>query len=189
MRGVISGPLMVDTNVWVDYFMGKEARCHDALEFVNQARDIGIRLLAAATSLKDVFFIMPRELKRAALAVGYDVHAPGEAAARQMMAWGCLESIRDVATIAPVTLVECELAHILHKQHADFEDNLIMASAHTCQAEYVVTYDERMAHDFPGDCLTPRQALGLLGRGGDGGGCLGDAAWDARVSRGQAPCS
>ena len=67
-----------------------------------------------------------------------------------------------IAVAAPVSQPECDLAWMLRSTHADLGDNLIIAAAETCNADYVVSYDRAMLEHFSPACVTPEQACNLL---------------------------
>ena len=69
----------------------------------------------------------------------------------------------EIAAAAPLTLPECDLAWMLRTRHPDLEDNLIIAAAETCNADYVVSYDRDLLEHFSPACITPEQACNLLG--------------------------
>ena len=104
--------VLVDTNVWLDYFMGE-----------------GPQL--------------------------YEIYRPA--------AWACLRRLMEIATAAPLSFPECELARMLGKTFSDFEDNLILAAAETAKADYVVTQDRAFLASAPEVCVTPARAMELLG--------------------------
>lgn len=52
---------------------------------------------------------------------------------------------------------------MLRTKHGDLEDNLVIAAAETCNADYVVSYDREMREHFSPTCITPEQANHLLG--------------------------
>ena len=105
------------------------------------------------TSAKDVFYIVPRRLKRAVEGDGCSSASYNE------VAWACLEAMMNLGTAAPLSFAECELARMLKNTYNDFEDNLILASGETAQADYVVTNDGGMLKSMPETCVTPARAL------------------------------
>lgn len=113
----------------------------------------------APTTLEDVFFLVPRRMRGAAPADGRDV--PGSSFAPA--AWVCVRKMTEIAVVALPSLAGCDLAWMLRNTRCDFEDNLVIAVAKTCDADYVVTYDRKMLERFPPACITPGQALKLLG--------------------------
>lgn len=148
---------VVDTNVWIDYLLGNEPFCTSIVRFSEEAVSRDASLLYAPTTLKDVYYIGPRELRcRSSLE---DKHAPS---ALNRIAWACVESINSIATAAPQSKPEYNLAWMLRHKHGDLEDNLVMTAAETCDANYVVTYDQQLITHFSPVCITPEQALELL---------------------------
>lgn len=148
---------LVDTNVWIDYFMASEPHGKEVLAFFEAVDQRGGTLLYAPTTLKDVFLLVPRILRREAQAAG-ELEGISFAPA----AWACVRSMTEIAAAAPLTLPECDLAWMLRTRHPDLEDNLIIAAAETCNADYVVSYDRDLLEHFSPACITPEQACNLL---------------------------
>ena len=143
---------ILDTNVWIDYFCGFDPNRSIAslLELSAQGK---AEVLYVPTSAKDVFYIIPRRLKRAVEGDGCSSASYNE------VAWACLEAMMNLGTAAPLSFAECELARMLKNTYNDFEDNLILASGETAQADYVVTNDGGMLKSMPETCVTPARAL------------------------------
>jgi predicted nucleic acid-binding protein len=149
---------LVDTNVWIDYFMATEPHGKEVLAFFEAVDQRGGTLLYTPTTLKDVFFLIPRILRREAQAAGKPDNTSFAPAA-----WACVRTMTEIAVAAPVSPPEFDLAWTLRSRHADLEDNLIIAAAETCNADYVVSYDRAMLEHFSPVCITPEQACNLLG--------------------------
>lgn len=151
--------LLVDTNVWLDYFMGEGPELEATKALVALAHAGSLTLLYAPTTAKDLFYLIPRRLRRL---------GPDDGTSFQPAAWACVDKLMELAVAAPLSLPECELARILRQSLPDFEDNLILAAAETATADYVVTQDRAFLAAVPEACITPRRALELfeLGRGG-----------------------
>lgn len=148
---------LVDTNIWIYYFMASKPHYKAILSFFETIDRRGGTLLYAPTTLKDVFFLIPRILRR-------EAHANGhlEETSFAPVAWACVRAMTEVAVAAPLSLPECNLAWMLRTKHGDLEDNLIIAAAETCNADYVVSYDRDMLEHFSPACITPEQASQLL---------------------------
>ena len=139
--------LLVDTNVWLDYYL-QEGAFDEAKRLVELAEAGKIDLLYAPTTAKDVFYILPRRLARRnanGINVSFAPH------------------MTQVATASPLSLAECEMARMLGKRMPDLEDNLIIASGETADVDYVVTSDRRMLEAMPEVCLTPARAVEMIG--------------------------
>ena len=141
--------LLVDTNVWLDYYLQEGKR------LVELAEAGKIDLLYAPTTAKDVFYILPRRLARR--------NANGINVSFASASWACIEHMMQVATASPLSLAECEMARMLGKRMPDLEDNLIIASGETADVDYVVTSDRRMLEAMPEVCLTPARTLEMIG--------------------------
>ena len=141
--------LLVDTNVWLDYYL-QEGAFDEAKRLVELAEAGKIDLLYAPTTAKDVFYILPRRLARR--------NVNGINVSFASASWACIEHMMQVATASPLSLAECEMARM-----PDLEDNLIIASGETADVDYVVTSDRRMLEAMPEVCLTPARALDMIG--------------------------
>lgn len=151
--------LLLDTNVWVAYYLNKPGlAAQDASELIGTSLANGVELFYAPTALKDAFYLIPRELRRAEMEDGLGTNP----AARRAATWGCIQHMREIATPAPLTGIECDLAGMLRSMHPDLEDNLVVACAETCRADYLVTYDKQLLGAFSPSCITPAQALSAI---------------------------
>lgn len=146
--------VLLDTNVWLDYFMGEGPNLVEISRLVSIAETGSLSLLYAPTSAKDLFYLIPRRLRRRG---GEDnvSYAPA--------AWACVGRMMEIASAAPISFPECELARMLRKKYPDFEDNLIIAAAETADVDYIVTQDQAFIREVPEACITPARALELIG--------------------------
>lgn len=151
--------LLLDTNVWLDYLLGADEPGAQAKQLIMRCIEQDIPLLYAPTSLKDVFYILPRRLRMRSAA-----GEPLRDESLRPIAWACVRIMTELGVAAPQSLPECNLAWMLRHEHSDFEDNLVMAAAETSNAGYVVTSDKAMLDHYAPSCITPSQALRLLAR-------------------------
>ncbi len=145
--------LLLDTNVWLDYFMGEGPCVGEISRLIAHAQTSSLSLLYAPTTAKDLFYLIPRRLRMRGGDDGVS-YAPA--------AWACLERMMEVAAAAPLSFPECELARMLRKKFPDFEDNLIIAAAETADVDYIVTQDKVFLSQAPEACITPARAAELL---------------------------
>lgn len=157
--------LLIDTNVWLDYFFGRTRRYRAVTELMSKAcgRE-DVLLCAASLSLKDVAYLVESSLNSQVRGEGRDV-TPEIAAAAKETAWGCVRSVMERAYIVPIGYNEALQAFTLKRTHNDFEDDLIIGAAQLIDADYVVTYDELLARRSPVLCLDVEGALAILSRG------------------------
>lgn len=148
--------LLIDTNVWLDYFMRTDARGGECARLFETAVQQGATLLVCPTTVKDVFYLLPRRFRRQDTCEGTSI------ASYEAAAWGCVECMLDLATPSPLGLFECTLARTLRGKFPDYEDNLLLASGESAQADYLVTSDNLLLQRFPEVCITPTRAIDLM---------------------------
>ena len=150
--------LLLDTNVWISFFIEGDSSHDETVRLLEEATSHNVTLSYTASTLKDVFYIVPRRARAQAIAAGFDVSN----ATFSPIAWACAEKMTEIAVAVGQSLPECSLAWMLRGEHPDLEDNLIMAAAETSNVDFVVTYDKDMLEHFSPACITPAQALRLL---------------------------
>ena len=153
--------LLLDTNIWLDYFLGTGSSIDAISQIVESGASGSVSLLFAPTSAKDLFYILPRRLRRAS---GGTSPGCGEDASYRAVAWACVERMMELAVAAPLSHAECQLARMLGDELADFEDDLIVAAAETANADLIVTNDRAFLRSMPEACVTPERACRLLER-------------------------
>lgn len=152
--------IMLDTNVLVDYYLGREPGCSACQRIVSLC--VGQHALyAAAVSLKDVYYLVGAMLKRAQR---NETGALSEqdAVACTQIAWSCVRQALDVVIVANTGGAECLDAFVCRSVHDDFGDNLVLAAARSVGADFLVTGDERLALHSPVGTLSPTAMANLL---------------------------
>lgn len=155
--------VMVDTNVALNYALGNEVAVDEIRCFLNTCADKDIDVLLTATSLKDMFYIMPRAYRRQLSPNSVDLPQHELDALIRDVSWHAICDAMALYGIVGVDQDVCESAVGLRRHHPDFEDNLVMSAADSVSAKYVVTYDEQLIKHFPGICMTPKHVLAWLG--------------------------
>lgn len=148
--------LVIDTNVWVDYFLNNELDRGASKRLLECAVKNDVSLLVCPTTIKDVFYLLPRRFKR------QDALEGKPETSYEPVAWACIESMLELATPSPLGLFECTLARSLRSKCKDYEDNLILASSESAKADYIVTRDGLLLQRFPEACITPERAIELI---------------------------
>lgn len=154
----ISRLVLVDTNVWLAYFLGVQPQCSESLRMIEACLASGTELVYAPTAPKDVFYIIQRELRRRQVEQvdGGDEQAKSNRGVSfAPAAWACVERMGELATAAPLGAAECELARMLRSKHGDYEDDLVIACAETVDARFVATFDEQLISRFSPVCVRP----------------------------------
>lgn len=153
--------ILVDTNVWLDYFIPNRVGRANAIAFLKGACEAGADLLYAAASSKDLFYLIASEHK------AWYRREHGEltheaAAAATALAWDCLENLSELATPVPCDLSDIWLAKKQRALHNDYEDDLLIAAAMRAHADLLVTNDVALCSHAPVAAMCVADALRYL---------------------------
>lgn len=152
---------LVDTNVWLDNFLGTRPNHRASFEFLDEAIRQGAPLCHAATTAKDVHYFTCSFLKKKAVDEGRVVDE-GFAQAANRLAWANLANMNEVSTLVGTDLSDFWIASKLSAFNGDIEDNLIMACAERAKADYIVTRDKSLIKRSTVCALAPEDATALL---------------------------
>ena len=154
--------LLVDTNVWMDYFLVRQEPHREAVELVRLAfGSEDVVLYAASLSLKDLAYLLENMFRRDVRESAGDVSPQGAPAARGT-AWGGVRAVVDKALVVPVGHAEVLQAFTLRSAHDDFEDDLLLGTAYRADVDYVVTGDAALARRSPVPCVNASRAVELI---------------------------
>lgn len=154
--------MLIDTNVWIDYFLCRDVRAHKATrDLVVSAITANAVLYTSPTSLTDVFFVLGQEAK-AFLREDGEAIGKNLAAAVRESSWASLRTMMELSLIVPLAQVEALSAFTFRELHDDFEDDLILAAAERADVDYVVTSDKRLRLHAPRACLSVADMLKVL---------------------------
>lgn len=148
--------VIVDTNVWLDYFVATRPGREAARDLMCLAQEHSINLLYTIGTIKDVSYIAEVAFKADVRADGGVVDETVGAIARQF-AWSCVMSMRELATAVGADETDVWVAEKYHAVHPDFEDDLILAAAQRVHADYLITNDRHLAEAAPIAALTPER--------------------------------
>lgn len=141
---------LLDTNVWVDNYLGYRPHSSAANALITSVLDQNATLAYAATSLKDVFYLIASESKRMTRQTSGTL-TEEQARACLSFAWGCIDNMTEIAIAVPVAEPQIFLARHYRGLHTDFEDDLVLAAVETSAADYFVTNDSHLL----GKCSSP----------------------------------
>ena len=153
--------IMVDANVWVDLYVPGRPLRDASLAFFKAAQQDGVELVFTLDIARAVYRIVSHEAKRW---VRQDKGSLSDAYAKVIAshAWDFIESMQERATAVGSATADLWLAGKLRDQHAEIEDNLIVAACMRIKADYLVTNDEKLLRHAPVAAVTPRQMVRLL---------------------------
>ena len=160
-RGSRQLRILVDTNVWLDYFLPARAGHGAAFSFLDEAQRRGVQLLYPASCITDVFYLLLAQLKGA---VRHEKGSVSEADTRAVrkLAWGCIECQRELACAVGVDESDLWLACKYRKLTDDLEDNVVLAAAQRAQADFLATGDAALLAKANVAALAPADMLVLL---------------------------
>ena len=89
---------------------------------------------------KDVFYLLGAEYKRQ-IRLEKGELSQTDAMAVNELAWSRVQNMRDVATAVGIDESDLWLACKYKAVNTDLENNVVIAAAHRCEADYLVTFD------------------------------------------------
>lgn len=153
--------VLLDTNVWIDYYEGGRPGHRAARALVDGALDRNVPLLYSSLSSKDVFYVVGSVIKQDHR-TKHGTLTEAQAAAATATAWGCLDNMAEIACAVGCDQSDVWLARKTRRLHADFEDDLVLAAAQRAGADLLVTSDEQLRRHAPVAALSVPDALAYL---------------------------
>lgn len=150
--------LLLDTNVWLDYFLGNRPRNKETIDFLNKAQSCEAELLYSVTSSRDVAFFMESVLKNYSRQYNGGSLTEPAALAAKASAWACLEKLDELATAVGCDQSDIAFAHLQRHLHNSYEDNLVLAAAKRANADLLVTNDMKLIQHSPVPAMTTEDA-------------------------------
>ena len=153
--------ILLDTNVIVDYLMGREPVCSECKELISKHALGEHAVYVSSLSLKDVYYLVSMQLKRMERQAQGRVTDASALAAREI-AWSCVRMLVENLLVVPVGRAESLQAFVYKPVHGDFEDDLVLAAAYSANADFVVSNDATLLKHAPIACLSSADMIALL---------------------------
>lgn len=153
--------LLLDTNVWIENYIGERSDLTESRRLVDFCLDRQITLYVSIPSLKDIYYDISRYLKAKARSEGVEVTEAFAASAEQL-AWGSVRNLMEQAIAVPVDLSDLWEARCFYELHHDFEDDLVLAAARRANVDFLVTSDKKLLTKAIVPTLSPADMLTLL---------------------------
>lgn len=154
--------LLLDTNVWVDYYLGRSAGCAAATRLLGRVQGSeAFAAYVASHTVKDLAYILAGSMKDYARERD-GMLTPEKSAAAREVAWGCVRDLVERVLVVPVGQAEIIQAFTFKGVHDDLEDDIILAAAYRADVDYIVTHDKALARHAPVPCIGVEQALALV---------------------------
>jgi predicted nucleic acid-binding protein len=152
--------ILVDTNVWVDNYLGERPNSNASRHFIDVARASGAQLTYAVHSLTDFFYIMQSCLKHGMRS--QEGSAQAHALAARETAWACVEHLRTLATAIGADESDAWRACKYRVLNADLEDNFVLAAAERVPVDFIVTNDKQLLRKSTVNAYTPEDAVLMM---------------------------
>ena len=120
--------MLLDTNVWLDYYLPWRGGHAVARQLIERALEDNRTLAYAVSTVKDVYYMVAAEHKRAERAAAGSL-SDSAAQAATATAWGCINNMQAIACAVPLDHTDVWMAAKQRALHGDFEDDLVIASA------------------------------------------------------------
>lgn len=153
--------LLVDTNVWVDYVLGRKdaATVSQMLSIAAEGEDA---VAVTPAIMKDAFFLIESGLKRMAREQGSSEKAIQDmAASTKEAAWASLCMIQKCSIMLNQGFQEHLEAMTLRDEHNDYEDDLLLATAKSAKIDYLITNDKGLLSNKVVPALSPQAYLDM----------------------------
>jgi len=152
--------ILVDTNVWLDNYLGDRPGSADSRHFIDVARTLGAQLTYPVHCLNDFYYLIQANLKR-------NVHRQGGvsenvALAIRETAWACVEHLRTLATAIAADESDAWRACKYRSLTNDLEDNFVLAAAERASVDFIVTNDQQLLRKATVNAYTPEDAALML---------------------------
>ena len=141
---VAENAIVVDKNIWLDFYLHERPLHEDAARFLRVAEKYNVTLGTPADAVNEVFFTVGKFLKQQVRENGGTVDER-TAWAINNFAWGCVDHMTDLAISVPMDDRTAWLARHDRDITSDYEDASVLASCELCKANYLVTHDKRLA--------------------------------------------
>lgn len=147
--------LLVDTSVWLDYFLGRKG-AQSAAKFLGKSLENDDVIVTSTSITKDVFYLIGASLKRRAIADG-KADFESNAKAVNEIAWQCLSTIQGMAVVLNQGFEQHLEAMVLRDANSDYEDDLLVATAQSADIDFIVTSDDRLLKSSPIPAITAEE--------------------------------
>lgn len=153
--------IMVDTNVWVDLYVPRRPNREASLAFFEAAERAGAELVFTLEIARAVFRIVSHEAKQwVRQGTGGLSEAYAHAIADHV--WDFVEDMQEHGTPVGSSTPDLWMATKLRDEHAEIEDDLIIAACMRLHTDYLVTNDAKLIRHSPVAAVDPAMMTKLL---------------------------
>ena len=154
-------PIVVDTNVWLDYLLGDRMLHEPSCRFIVEAVRQDLPLVIPSHAMKDLFYIFQQQIENAGRGAD-EQNREAVAQSARHGAWAALDLVMELATVGPSDQSDAWIASKHRRVHPDYEDDLVIACAIRLNARLLVTNDETLIKHSPVPTLSAEDAYALI---------------------------
>ena len=147
--------LLIDTNVWIDFFLPARNDHINAQELIGYCEKFNVEMYAAFHSITNFNYIFKNNLK-----LLYKNKLSSEEINK--LAWNATNNIIHSATIVGADYGDAYGAFIYKDIHNDYEDDIVYILAQKAKTDYIVTNDKNMIKHSPIGAYNTKDALKLV---------------------------
>ncbi len=155
--------IVVDKNVWLDFYLRDRALHEEAVRFMRVAERYKANLGTPADAVNEVFYSVGKYMKQQLRKAGGTVDEP-MARAINDFAWRCVYHMTDLALSIPLDDRTAWLTRHYRDITSDYEDGSVLASCELCKARYLVTHDKDLAKRATVNTKTAAEMADLIER-------------------------
>ena len=153
--------ILLDTSILLDNYLAGRAHSQASRDLIDACRLAHVDMVYSASAVQNVFYAIVSTLKRSMRAEGRPI-TQADATAVTRIAWSCIDNLAEIGTPVGIDASDIWLAGKHRGLHADFEDDLVIASCLRSKADYLVTNDEALLRKSPIAALGSADMLTVL---------------------------
>ena len=163
--------MLLDTNIWLNAYIPERDGAGTCRAIIENCLKNKVPIYFAITSLKDVFYVLERNMKKHLVEAAFQSTDGSSATPAQSesipyiaheYAWSIVDTMCQIGTPVAMDMSDTWIAQHLRSDHEDLEDNLVIAACMRADAGYLVTADKELKMNSRIATLLPHQALAVL---------------------------
>ena len=135
--------VLIDTNVWLDYYLPDRKGNREAYELIDCLLDADAQITYSPLSTKDVYYLIMKALKRTVRQPDNELNDLQALSIREY-AWGCIDNMMQNAVSLPIDERVVWMARKSKGIVPDYEDGLVVGAGELADVDYLVTSDKRL---------------------------------------------
>lgn len=149
--------ILIDTNVWLDYFLGRSGS-ENAAKVLEIALDNDFAITTTPSIIKDVFFLISSSLKRKMKTESVSIDERNARAINEI-SWECIRVIQEYSIFLNQGFKEHLGSMMLKDSHNDYEDDLLISTANASKIDFIVTNDQKLHGNKTVNSISPKDFI------------------------------